>query len=78
MRAEGGDGSLTITEHELRAISYKASLLLFQNGGGKGQKPKPPSSPARHTDRKKQEKRLKANAERSMRQHQRKIGALAS
>ena len=67
MRAEGGDGSMTIAEHQLRGVQYTLEMQMYQNAGGKGKKPQEPKTPETHLERRRAEERLRAKAERSRR-----------
>lgn len=67
MRAEGGDGALTISEHMLRGLQYTLEMQMYQNAGGKGKKPQEPKAPQTHLERRRAEQRLRAKAERSRR-----------
>lgn len=67
MRAEGGDGALTMTEHMLRGLQYTLEMQMYQNAGGKGKKPQEPKSPQTYFERRRAQERLRAKAERSRR-----------
>lgn len=67
MRAEGGNGSLTVVEHQLRGVLHVLEMQMYQNAGGKGKKPQEPKTPQTHLERRRAEQRLQAKAERSRR-----------
>lgn len=67
MRAEGGDGALTITEHQLRGLQYTLEMQMYQAAGGKGKKPQEPKTPQTYLEKRKSDERLHAKAERSRR-----------
>lgn len=63
-RAEGGAGSLTMVERFLRELRHIGELQLYQGGGGKGQKPKPPKDPPTYQARLKDAQKLAARQHR--------------
>lgn len=59
--------SLSPAEIELRSLRYLLEVNAYQNGGGKGAKPKPPSAPETHIERRQKAARLEAKRKRSER-----------
>lgn len=66
-RRVGGDGSLTVQEHALRQLFHLGELQLYQGGGGKGKKPKPPASPPTYEHQRKIDERNQARRDRWLR-----------
>lgn len=60
MRAEGGEGSLTLGERLARQQLHAMQLRIYQAAGSKGTKPQHPKDPPTYWERRQEQQQLSA------------------